>query len=117
MFKLLGRRKRLSTSYEQTCPRLAGIRSGSPDVKRPAAICLGPKIAYLLGMDFWDLGDHVPDDSLRRPGPSALTPHIVRLHEDEEALPDSRPSGLPSREVDNVRKPRIRVITDRQEPQ
>jgi hypothetical protein len=59
-------------------------------------------------MEFWDLGDFFPDDSLRRRQEPALKPRIVRLHEDEgeDASDDSKPSA----ESIEVRPRKLRFV-------
>ena len=54
-------------------------------------------------MDFWDLGDNLPDDSLRRHPEPLPTPQIVRLHEVEDAPSESQPPAVPSREADHFK--------------
>ena len=60
-------------------------------------------------MDFWDLGDNVPDDSLRRRPDPPRTLHIVRLH--EEPLPVSLAPSVAKRALDKRRKPKpLRLV-------
>jgi len=59
-------------------------------------------------MDFWDLGDTGPDDSLRRPEPPRKL-HIVRLH-DEPILVSPAATAVP-RAADKRRKPKpLRLV-------